>query len=165
MTVIDLQNSLIHCFYSNEKCIYMSEIAHSFKIHLLPRTRSPFIRNASPPTDALHLRCVLHLYSQYNTTDMWSYYVIWEICDPNFARLVLGCLESDFRNQILVGKLLTRSMRFTSFHTSLIAICFFIFGKYKNNLPRNIAQFWLLNTSFVAIVAHFNDISSDFKIF
>ena len=27
-------------------------------------------------------------------------YVIREICDPNFAGIVLGCIETDFRNQI-----------------------------------------------------------------
>ena len=37
------------------------------------------------------------------------------ICDPNFEGLVLGCIEADFRNQILVGKLLTRSTNSTLF--------------------------------------------------
>ena len=32
------------------------------------------------------------------------------IGNPNFEGLVLGCIEADFRNQILVGKLLTRSI-------------------------------------------------------
>ncbi len=32
---------------------------------------------------------------------------------PNFERLVLGCIDAEFCKQILVGKLLTRSTRFT----------------------------------------------------
>ena len=32
------------------------------------------------------------------------------IGDPNFEWLVLGCIEADFRTQILVGKHLTRSI-------------------------------------------------------
>ena len=32
---------------------------------------------------------------------------------PNFERLVLGCIDADFCKQILNGKLLTRSTRFT----------------------------------------------------
>ena len=35
----------------------------------------------------------------------------------NFKRLVLGCIDADFCNQILVGKLLTRSTRFACFCT------------------------------------------------
>ena len=37
------------------------------------------------------------------------------ICDPNFEGLVLGCIEADFYNQILVGKLLTRTTNSTFF--------------------------------------------------
>ena len=36
----------------------------------------------------------------------------------NFQGLVLGCIEADFRKQILVGKLLTRAIRFTILCTS-----------------------------------------------
>ena len=40
---------------------------------------------------------------------------------PNFERLVLGCIDADFCKQILVGKLLTRSTRFTYFCTAQIS--------------------------------------------
>ena len=43
------------------------------------------------------------------------------ICDPNFEGLDLGCIEADFRNQILVGKLLTRSIRLTFLCTAPLA--------------------------------------------
>ena len=62
---------------------------------------------------------------------MWLAEVLWEICDPNPAGLTLGWMdgwktaigfvEADFRNQILVGKLLSRPIRFTYFRTSTIA--------------------------------------------
>ena len=35
------------------------------------------------------------------------------MCDRNFGGLVLGCIEADFCNNILVGKLVTRSIKFT----------------------------------------------------
>ena len=35
-----------------------------------------------------------------------------------FGGLVLGCIDADFCKQILVGKLLTRSTRFTNFATA-----------------------------------------------
>ena len=37
---------------------------------------------------------------------------------PNFERLVLGSIDADFCKEILVGKLLTRSTRFTYFCTA-----------------------------------------------
>ena len=43
------------------------------------------------------------------------------IGDPNFEGLVLGCIEADFRNQILVGKLLTRSIRLIVLCTATLA--------------------------------------------
>ena len=39
----------------------------------------------------------------------------------DFGRLVLGWIDADFRNQIFVGKLVTKSTRFTSFFTSPVA--------------------------------------------
>jgi len=58
------------------------------------------------------------------------------ICDPNFEGLVLGCIEADFCNQILVGKLLTRSIRLIFFCTAPLAKFqqFFdkLFAKFAN---------------------------------
>ena len=58
------------------------------------------------------------------------------ICDPNFEGLVLGCIEADFRNQILVGKLLTRSIRLTFLCTAPLAknpqIFVELLAKYAN---------------------------------
>ena len=53
------------------------------------------------------------------TLGMWSHYVIWKICDPNVGERVLRCIEGDVSNQIFVGKLLMRSIRFTSFIRTL----------------------------------------------
>ena len=41
-----------------------------------------------------------------------------EYITSNFERLVLGCIETNLCKQILVGKLLTRSTRFTNFCTA-----------------------------------------------
>ena len=40
---------------------------------------------------------------------------------PNFERLVLGCIDADFCDQILVGKLSTRSTRCTYLCTAQIS--------------------------------------------
>ena len=40
---------------------------------------------------------------------------------PNFERLVLGYIDADVCKKILVGKLLTRSTRFTYFCTAQIS--------------------------------------------
>ena len=37
-----------------------------------------------------------------STCDLLSTYVIWEICDPNFAELLLGCIDAHVRNQLLL---------------------------------------------------------------
>jgi len=54
--------------------------------------------------------------------------------EMNFARLVLGCIGADVRDQVFVGKLLTRSVRCTS------PIAFFS----KNISPQNVAFQYLL---------------------
>ena len=58
------------------------------------------------------------------------------IGDPNFEGLVLGCIEADFRNQILVGKLLTRSIRLLFLCTAPLAkfqlIFVKLFAKFAN---------------------------------
>ena len=41
----------------------------------------------------------------YKSLGTRSQYVISEICDTNFAGLLLGCVEGDFRKRILVGML------------------------------------------------------------
>ena len=46
----------------------------------------------------------------------------WIESPPNFERLVLGCVEANFCNWILVRKLLTRSTRFTYFCTAQTSI-------------------------------------------
>ena len=51
-----------------------------------------------------------------------NWYVIESvICDPNFEGLVLGCIEADFCNQVLVGKLLTRCIRLMFLCTAPLA--------------------------------------------
>ena len=50
---------------------------------------------------------------------------------PNFERLVLGCIDADFCKSILVGKLLTRSTRFTYFCTAQAL-------KFRNNSSINL---------------------------
>jgi len=56
------------------------------------------------------------------------------ICDRNPEGLVLGCIEADFCNQILVGKLLTRSIR-------LIFLCTAPFAKVKEICVKLFANF------------------------
>ena len=43
------------------------------------------------------------------------------ICDPNFEGLALGCIDADFCNQILVGKLLTRTTNSAFFFSFLFS--------------------------------------------
>ena len=58
---------------------------------------------------------------------------------PNFERLVLGSIDADFGKEILVGKLLTRSTRFTYFCTAQISKfqpkIVNIFSRMKNAFP------------------------------
>ena len=52
----------------------------------------------------------------------------------NFERLVLGCIEAKICKQILVGKLLTRSTRFTYF-------CIAQTSTFQQQLAQNVCYF------------------------
>ena len=65
---------------------------------------------------------------------------------PNFERLVLGCIEADFCNQILVGKLSPRSTRFAFLCTAQIA-------KFRQKTVRLFAK---LNIEYSIFLRWFN---------
>ena len=67
------------------------------------------------------------------------------------GRLALDCLNSDFRNKMLVGKLLTRFIWFISFYTSAIATFRRIFVLKGDNQHQKST----LCTNFVEIFANF----------
>ena len=82
---------------------------------------------------------------------------------PNFERLVLGCIDADFGKQILVGKLLTRSTRFTYFctaqHSRFQPKIVNIFSRMNNEFP--IFSFSALN--FALFLRIFGEILSGFR--
>ena len=81
------------------------------------------------------------------------------ICDPNFEGLVLGCIEADFCNQILVGKLSPRSTKCTPLHRSRISI-------FSQNVAKILTKFvdiLLIFADFAKMLLHFDEISPEFQ--
>ena len=75
--------------------------------------------------------------------------------------MVLGCINAVFREQISVGKLLTRSIIFTSFCTSLLAkIQQIVVNCFRIDLRRREHTFAYLFANFVAIFADLNEKAS-----
>merc|ERR1719161_2828280 len=93
------------------------------------------------------------------------------ICDPNFEGLVLGCIEADFCNQILVGKLSPRSTQCTPLHRSLIskislkiAEFFAVFFPKFRKFCQNFAEFSPNLTSFFRDFSKMQHFSEIFKM-
>ena len=74
----------------------------------------------------------------------------------NFAELVLGCIEADFCNQILVGKLSPRSTKCTPLHRSPLSIFF------PKKLPNFLLTFIDILLHFAKNLQYFDEISLEF---
>ena len=81
----------------------------------------------------------------------------------NFIRLVVCCIDAKFCKKIFVGKLLTRSTRFTCFCTAQTSIFQKIFVKFFRIFSQKFAKFryfWILFTDFCS---DFDEILSEFR--
>ena len=81
----------------------------------------------------------------------------------NFIGLVLFCIDAKFCKKIFIGKLLTRSTRFTCFCTAQTSIFQKIFVKLFRIFRQNFAKFryfWILFTDFCS---DFDEILSEFR--
>ena len=88
----------------------------------------------------------------------------WIESPPRFERLVLGCIQADFCNQILVGKLSLRSTRFAFLCTAQIAKF-----RQKNRPTFCEIEYWIFNIfalvqfDFAIFLWNFDEILSEFR--
>ena len=78
----------------------------------------------------------------------------------NFRRPVLGCIETDFCNQILVGKRLTRSTRYAPNEKSQTSKFFYFFKILQ--ILQDFDDFLRRSRNFDENLPDFHEISSDF---
>ena len=78
----------------------------------------------------------------------------------NFIRLVLCCIDAKICKKIFVGKLLTRSTRFTCFCTAQTSIFQKMFVKLFSHFLAKIRYFWIRFTDFCSDV---DEILSEFR--
>ena len=81
----------------------------------------------------------------------------------NFIRLVLCCIDAKFCNEIFVGKLLTRSTRFTCFCTALTSIFQKKFVKLFSHFATNIASITHFRKKSIEFCSEFDEILSEFR--
>ena len=98
-------------------------------------------REKGPVEETLVERFDIETYSDFSSK--WS----------NFIRLVLCCIEAKVCKKIFVGKLLTRSTRFTCFFTAQTSIFQKIFIKLFRIFRQNLQNFVIFEF-FLVIFAH-----------
>ena len=88
------------------------------------------------------------------------YDVIREICDTNFAGLVLGCIEADIRSQKLIGELLTKSnyQIYILLHNSNRKISTYV----RQSVCQRLQCRFIFSKNFITIVADVDENLSDF---
>ena len=106
-----------------------------------------------------HVRAVFTLVDRFDIEPYSDFSAKWS----NFIRLVLFCIDAKFCKKIFVGKLLTRSTRFTCFCTAQTSNFQKIFVKIFRIFWQKFAKFryfWILFTDFCS---DFDEILSEFR--
>ena len=81
----------------------------------------------------------------------------------NFRGLVLFCIDAKFCKKIFVGKLLTRSTRFTCFCTAQASIFQKMFVKLFHIFRQNFAEFTHFRKIFIEFCSEFDEILSEVR--
>ena len=121
---------------------------HALRTDLLVR---PGMLHREGPVKGLVERFDIESYSDFSSK--WS----------NFIRLVLCCIGAKCCKKVFVGKLLTRSTRFTCFCTAQTSIFQKFFVNFFRIFWQNFAKiryFWILFTDFCS---DFDEILSEFR--